>query len=325
MSYPLTRALPTMTLSQATTVRTSGTGHQDATPAHGLLTFYNGLPIEQAISAGTLLTSSTGVQVVTDEDAVIPAASLPVSGHVTISAHTLMVGPEGNIAAEALSMPCCRENVYVQNSSAFSGGQLARTFQSVTKHDVAAATALLTTSLQQSVQAAMQPQVRPGETLITPLPCQAKVSSDHAIGEEAAQVRVSLDDTCQGVVYQTQGMQQLLRPVLTQEVTHQLGIGSHLSSADVQSQVLHVQQQHSKGDTISMQVKATGTGIYQFTPEQMQHLKRVIAGKSRAEATRLLLAQPGVSTVSVEIKGRETETLPTEMSRIAVLVITPAV
>jgi len=27
----------------------------------------------------------------------------------------------------------------------------------------------------------------------------------------------------------------------------------------------------------------------------------------------------------VEIKGRETETLPTEMSRIAVLVITPAV
>src|SRR6266567_2964732 len=159
----LGRALPTMTLSQATTVPTSGTGHQDATSAHGLLTFYNGLPVEQTISAGTLLTSSTGVQVVTEEDALIPAASLPVSGHITVSAHTLIVGPEGNLPASAVSMPCCRENVYVQNSSAFSGGQLARTFQSVTKHDVAAATALLTTSLQQSVQAAMQPQVHPSE------------------------------------------------------------------------------------------------------------------------------------------------------------------
>jgi len=137
-------------------------------------------------------------------------------------------------------------------------------------------------------------------------------------------VTVSLDDTCHGVVYQTQDMQQLLRQVLTQEVTHQLGTGYHLGNGDVQSQVLHVQQQNGKGGMISMQVRATGTGIYQFTTEQMQHLKRVIMGKRRAEATRLLLAQPGVSTVSVEIKGRETETLPTEMSRIAVLVIVPA-
>jgi hypothetical protein len=174
------------------------------------------------------------------------------------------------------------------------------------------------------VQAAMQPQVRPGETLIMPLPCATKVSSDHAIGEAAAQVTVSLDDTCHGVVYQTQGMQQLLRQVLSQEVTHRLGTGYHLSSSvDVQSQLLHVQQQNSKGGTISMQVRATGTGIYQFTAEQMQHLKRVIAGKSKTQAIHLLLAQPGVSTVSVEIKGRETETMPTEMSGIALLVIAP--
>jgi hypothetical protein len=122
------RALPTMTLSQASTIPTSGTGHQDATPAHGLLTFYNGLPTEQTISAGTLLTSSTGVQVITDEDAGIPAASLPTSGQVSVAAHTLIVGPEGNLPAEAVSMPCCRENVYVRNDSSFSGGQLARTF-----------------------------------------------------------------------------------------------------------------------------------------------------------------------------------------------------
>jgi VCBS repeat-containing protein len=113
--------------------------------------------------------------------------------------------------------------------------------------------------------------------------------------------------------------------VLTQEVTHRLGTSYHLSSnEDVQSQVLHVQQQDGKGGTISIQVRATGTGIYQFTPEQMQHLKHLIAGKSRAQATHLLLAQPGVSTVSVEITGRETEMMPGEASTIALLVIAPA-
>ncbi len=307
-----------VTITTTLAVVTTGSGG-------GLLTFYNGLPVEQTISAGTLIISSTGVQVVTDEDAVIPAASLPVSGHVTVVAHSLIVGPEGNLPALSVSMPCCRENVYVQNASAFAGGQLARNFPSVTKHDIVAATDLLKASVQQSVQAAMQPQVRSGETLITPLPCQAKVSSDHAAGEEAAQVTVSLDDTCHGVVYQTQGMQQLLRQVLTQEVTHQLGTGYHLSSSgEVESQVLHVQQQDARGGTLSMQVRATGTGIYHFTAEQMQHLKHLITGKSKTEATRLLLEQTGVSTVSLEVKGRETETLPSETSSIALLVIVPA-
>jgi len=171
----------------------------------------------------------------------------------------------------------------------------------------------------------MQPQVRPGETLITPLPCTTKVSSDHATGEEATQVRVSLDDTCQAVVYQTQSLQELLRQLLSQEVVHQLGTGYHLSRAEVQRQVLRVQQQNGQGSMLSMQVKATGMGIYQFTLEQMQHLKRMIAGKSKTQATRLLLAQPGVSTVSVEIIGRQIETLPTEMSSIALLVVAPAV
>jgi len=311
-----------MTLSQAITVNTSGTRHQDAQAAHGLLTFYNGLPVVQIVSAGTLLASSNGIQIVTDEDAVIPAASLPVNGHIIVSAHTLTFGPGGNIAAFAVSMPCCRENVYVQNTSAFRGGQLVRSFPSVTREDISAATATLKGSVQQSIEAAMHPQVGLGETLITPPPCTAKVSSNHAIGEEAAQVTVNLDEICHAVVYRTQMMQQLLRQIVSQEVMHRWGTGYSLTG-EVQSRVMQVHQD-AKGGVISMQVQATGVCTYQFTQEQVQHLKRLMAGKSKAEATRLLLEQTGVRTVSLEVKGRETETLPTEIGRIAVLVITPA-
>ena len=63
------RKLSTLTLSQERTVPTTGMGHQEAQAAHGWVTFYNALPTEQMIPAGTLLVGADGVQVVTEQDA----------------------------------------------------------------------------------------------------------------------------------------------------------------------------------------------------------------------------------------------------------------
>jgi hypothetical protein len=110
------RLLSTLTLSQAKTVPTSGTGHQDARAARGLLTLYNALPAEQTVPAGTLLTGADGVQVVTEQDALLPAGSLSTNGRVTVWSHAVSTGPAGNIAAHDLYGPCCRVNVFVQNA-----------------------------------------------------------------------------------------------------------------------------------------------------------------------------------------------------------------
>ncbi len=105
------RLLDTITLTQAKTVAATGTGHQQAQAAHGFITFYNALPVPQTIPAGEFLTGADGVEVVTVQNAVIPAGTLATNGQVTVPAQAVNVGPQGNIRAGDIYGKCCRDNV----------------------------------------------------------------------------------------------------------------------------------------------------------------------------------------------------------------------
>src|SRR5256885_1694810 len=74
-ALPLGRLVPPLTVSQSATTKTTGTGHQDATKATGTITFYNGLFTQQAIATGTTITGSDGVQMITDQQADVPAGN----------------------------------------------------------------------------------------------------------------------------------------------------------------------------------------------------------------------------------------------------------
>src|SRR6266852_943617 len=60
-----TRTLAPVTLTRSLTIPTTGTGHQDARAATGILTFYNGNFSPQSIPIGTVFTGHDGVQVTT--------------------------------------------------------------------------------------------------------------------------------------------------------------------------------------------------------------------------------------------------------------------
>jgi hypothetical protein len=120
-SQVLGRFLPTVTMSQARTIATTGKAHQDAQSAHGYITFYNTATYPQMVPAQTLLTDTNGVQIVTDQDASIPAGTLATNGRATVTAHAVQSGPVGNIPASDIYGPCCRANVLAANT-AFSGG-----------------------------------------------------------------------------------------------------------------------------------------------------------------------------------------------------------
>ncbi|MBA2395772.1 MAG: hypothetical protein H0V70_23850, partial [Ktedonobacteraceae bacterium] len=152
------RALAAITMSQARTVPTTGKGHQDAQAAQGYITFYNAATYAQTITAGTLLTGADGRQVMTEQDAIIPAANYPTFGQRSVSAQSVNTGPGGNIRAGDIYGPCCRLNVSAV-SSAFTGGKQARDYQTVTTQDITTVASSLKTSLNQSVQAAFQTQV----------------------------------------------------------------------------------------------------------------------------------------------------------------------
>ena len=84
----LGRVLQPLTISQSQITVTTGKGHQDARSATGFITFYNGQLNNVTIAAGTILTASNGAQIITEQDATIPAASPPISPTSSSSANS---------------------------------------------------------------------------------------------------------------------------------------------------------------------------------------------------------------------------------------------
>jgi Baseplate J-like protein len=222
----LGRLLHPVTLSESQTVNTTGTGHQDAREAHGFITFYNGEFTSVTVSAGTVLTGADGVQIVTDQDATIPAANPPVFGHVTLSAHAAQPGRKGNIPAYDISHACCAPSVLAKNSSSFSGGQDERNFQAVAQADIENAASTLKTTLAARSNGALQGQLQPGEQVAT-LPCSPTVSPDHQVGAEAIRVTVIVSETCRAVAYSSTELQRKALLLLSSQVMRTGGAGYH--------------------------------------------------------------------------------------------------
>lgn len=310
------RTLAAITMSQARTAPATGTAHQDAQVAHGRITFYNAAPVDQTVGAGTLLTGADGIQIVTEQDALIPAALPPTEGQATVAAHAVVTGPAGNIPAHDIYGSCCRLNIFAVNGP-FHGGENARSYSTVTEQDITTVVSSLKTSLDQSVQAALQTQVQSDETLITPLPCQQSVTTDHHPGDETTQIHITVSETCTGAVYQTQAYQDAITQVETQRATAQLGDSYTLANA-VQSSIM--QATINDQQQIVLTVKIAGTWVYQFPQEEQQRLTALIAGKGKAQALSLLEHVPGVQAVSLMIRN-DAATLPTDVSSIHVVLL----
>jgi hypothetical protein len=224
-------------------------------------------------------------------------------------------GPAGNIAAHDIYGSCCRLNVFATNS-AFSGGQVARVYPTVTAHDVSAAAESLEKSLTVSMQAAFQPQVRSDETLITPLPCQPTVTADHQIGTEAGLVQVTVSLVCTGEVYQTHAYEAQVTQMMTHAAAEQLGPGYEESGSSQSSITATTYRPHG---AVTLLVQAAGAWTYEIDEHERAAKQERIAGKSRAQATALLLAMPGVQSAALE--GGRGDQLPSDASRIQVVIV----
>ncbi len=306
------RVLAAITMSQQKTVPTTGTGHQGAKAAYGLITFYNAAPYVQIVQAGTLLTGADGVQVITDQDATIPAALMPTEGQVSVYAHIAITGTTGNIKVGDIYEQCCRLNVFVA-SGAFHGGQDARTYQTATPQDITNVVTDVKTSLDQSVQAALQTQVQASETLVTPLSCTSKVTPNHQPGEEATQVQVMVSETCTGIVYTTQALTTLATQNATQDANKRLGTG--FTTTGVQTRI--TQAHTTKNGRNELEIMSVSLWTFPFTQEQQSNIKAMIAGTSKDKATTIILHMTGVQSVSIILKNGTT--LPPDEQNIHLL------
>src|SRR6266487_5709263 len=212
----LGRVVSPLTISQSQTVPTTGKGHQDARSATGFITLYNGLFTSQTIQAGTILTGTDGIQVVTDQEAIIPAGNPPSYGQVTVSAHTIDPGVKGNIPSYEINQACCSNAVLAKNTQQFSGGADERTYQTVARADITSVATPLKTAVAQSMSGALQGQVQPPEQLFI-LPCTPTQTTDHSIGAEAIQVKITVSETCSAVAYNSQELETKATDILTRQ------------------------------------------------------------------------------------------------------------
>jgi hypothetical protein len=306
------RLLPTVIMSQQQTVTTK-IGHLPARVATGKITFYNGLPSSQLIPAGTLLTTATGIQLVTDTDALIPPASIPVEGQISVSSHTVQPGAAGNIPAFAVSGACCRVDVFARNLAGFSGGQDAKDVPLVTKNDVDAATKTMQLQLMQSITTALQTQLKPSEALLVP-PCTQTVQPDVPVGTPASQVTVTLSETCQAVAYDTAALSQQVNQAQIEQASIQLNTHYRLSGT-VQTTVRKVVSGNRR---YSLTLSCRGTWTYQLTPELLTHLSQRIAGTQKDDARSVLLHTPGIAQVAL---NGSSDSLPSDPAKIHFLVM----
>ncbi len=306
--------LAPLTLSQSQTVPTTGNGHQDAKVAQGTLTFYNGLLTPQTVAAGTILTGSSGIQIVTTENAAIPPGNPPTYGQATVSAHALHPGTRGNIPPGDIHQACCANAVLAKNTTPFHGGQDERNFQTVTKQDIATGAATLKPAVAQSMQAAFQTHLHQAEELFV-FPCAPTVRADHQPGAEAGQVTVTVSETCSTVAYDKDALQAKATDLVSHQARQQLGTGYSLVG-NVQVTVNQAQVSHAIPTLV---FSCQGTWVYALSQEAQQQLKQRIAGKPKQEALTLLLLWPGIQSAS--IRWDEQTKLPNDLNAIHLVIL----
>jgi len=310
LSTVQSRIFSPLTLTQSKTVPATGKGHQPATQAHGVVTFYNSLPQEQTILAGTLLTASNGELFLTDSDVTIPAGTYAVNGQATVSATAQNYGSEGNIVAGAIHGLCCRAGILVL-SSAFSGGADERTYTMVTQRDINNVVSSVLPLLTQQIQTSFQKQVQPDETL-TPNQCSQKVSPDRNVGDEATNVTVMVNVSCHAAAYNQHSLQMQITIAFLHSALPHAGTGYILHS-------LHptITNVHLKAGSLQFSVLCQGHLIYHLSSQELQQLRGVLAGKTRQQGIAILSHVNGVDHITVQL-GKN-GTFPTDSTHIHII------
>ncbi len=311
-SVPLQpRVLAPLVLTQRKTVPATQHIHQNAAVATGELTFYNALQQPQYIAAGTLVTTSSGVNIVTTQDATIPAGDGVTNGYASVAAQTTDPGPQGNIAAYAINGTCCREYVLVKNLSSFLGGRNARDFMVVSEKDIEAPITAMQTALTQSMFLQFQRETQQAEIVVQPLPCTRSVTTTHAIGDEATSVTIRLTLSCSGLAYHPYTLQQQATRVLTQFAMRKLGEGYQLVDT-LKSDIIHITVTPMH---VVFLTHLIGTYAYMLN---VGRIKQEIAGKPKAKALYLLSHHKGILHVFMHTTSNA---LPTEQSNICISLV----
>jgi hypothetical protein len=309
------RELSYTTPVQSKTVKATGVVNTPGTRATGTLTFYNASFAEYTVSAGTVITGNSGVAVITNAAAYIPAAVFGGGyGTTSVSAHAVNIGASGNIGALDISKTCCgSSSVVVRNLGAFSGGQDPQHYTAVQQSDIDNVANPLLNPTEQSALTTLKGERHANEQFVGQPKCTPNVAANPPVGSKSQTVTVSVSASCSGEVYDHSGAVALAITSLQNQASKVPGANYKLVGQIVPT-ITQLAVVDNKG-TISMVIKAEGIWEYNFSKTQEAQLAQKIAGKSQSVAQAILAGQEGVGKV-VSISLSTGSTLPTDPTQV---------
>lgn len=305
--------------TRSVTVTTTGTGYTAATRAAGSATFYNEAPYVQEIAAGTVITTATGIQIVTDQTVTIAAGSGTTNGSSETAAHTIQAGSRANLPAFTINALCCLSGILAQNTSAFTGGADPKPYPMLSLADVQREAASLITPLYETAHQQLQQQIKPVERLLQPVQCREQTNSTPAVGEQATTASVSVSASCTAHVYDYSRLQALTQAAFIADGIKQLG-SNFTQRRNPTLTLVKTRLLDNAHQIYELTVTAAGTLVFHLSPAQTRTLKRQLAGQRLAAAQRQLLALAGVIGVYILPARQGDSQLPTDPNQIALIV-----
>ncbi|GHP00843.1 hypothetical protein KSF_108900 [Reticulibacter mediterranei] len=297
-------------------VTTSATGstHIPAQKARGVMTFFNANTAATTLTAGTLITASNGVQIITLAPVTVPPVTLNdgIMGQATVLAQAVQTGARGNIPARAINnVLCCAAHISAMNYQSFSGGQDAVTAATVTQHDIDTAAAPVIRQESMATRSALIARVHAPDQLVeASLACQPSVQAYPAAGEQGTHTSMTITVSCLAQAFNSALARQLARQQLKGP-----GLPYRLIGTPTTGSIHTSLNQQGIVDVI---VPTRGQFVYQLDRAVLQSLISKLAGTEQHKAQTLLEKQPGVGTV--RISGLVGTTLPTDVRQISIQV-----
>ncbi len=125
---------PLQTFTTSVKVIPTGIKTYPATTAHGILTLTNGSILSYGYPKG-LHFFGNDIEIVTDSNVFVPAGNASGYGYATVSAHAILSGKQGNIAALVINT-VEGTSIYIRNLQSFSGGMDSYSVPIVTVQDI---------------------------------------------------------------------------------------------------------------------------------------------------------------------------------------------
>lgn len=185
--------------------------------------------------------------------------------------------------------------------------------------DINSAASALENANAPNAQQLLQSQAGASEQFIGNPSCNPNVRANHAAGDNATTVTVTVSFTCSGEVYDAGKAVSMAVQLLTSQAATSPGSGYALVG-HIATGVGNVTLANANSGTVIIPVSAQGTWAFQFSDAQQTALEQLVAGKSKSDALTLLSTQPGIAKVAIQLADSNATVLPTNTSQIKIIV-----